>query len=151
MAEASSATTMDWTSLRSSGNRLGLILRKNMTRTRQGLERANHNIKQFTSMEKIDTGIHIGRAGSEEGANSPQEAKEESDDEAATNDYKQVKTWLAGHPDAGVRDADCRSSVADVSVVSIVSVVAVVAVLQIHHLPLASANCSKCSGCSGKL
>ena len=101
----------------------------------QGAGGANHNIKHFTSMEKIDTGIHIGRAGSEQGANSTQEATEESDDEAATNDYKQVKTWLAGHPDAGVRDADCRSSVADVSVVSIVSVVAVVAVLQIHHLP----------------
>src|ERR1700730_13592180 len=36
MAETSSATTMNWTSLRSSGNRLGLILRKNMTGTRQG-------------------------------------------------------------------------------------------------------------------
>src|ERR1700674_5037074 len=66
---------------------------------------ANHNIKQFTSMEKIDVGIYT------------------------------------GHPAARVRDADCRSSVADVSIVSVVSVVAVVAVLQIHHLPLASADC----------
>ena len=79
---------------------------------------ANHNRKQFTRMEKIDTGIHT------------------------------------GHPAARVRDADCRSSVAVVSLVSLVSDVAVVslvsdvAVLQIHHLPLASANCSKCSRCS---
>ena len=74
---------------------------------------ANHNIKQFTGMEKIDTGIHT------------------------------------GHPAARVRDADCRSSAADVADISVVSVVSVVSVLQIHHLPLASANCSRCSGCSG--